>query len=548
MDLIKRLRTAFIIMTIMPIFMIILIGKLIVTYQLNSIQETYDIESDTVQIIANPMQILNRVTRSIFNKINFAAKKTPEKLEEQAYIEALNEELKEKYSYLLVRKGDSIVFNGNPQISSRVLSMLPGFGEYDTALDGGIYIGGKTPVLLKNQDFYYSDGSEGTVFIVTNVTTLVPQIKNSAIQVVFSFLVIIILTSVILILWLYRGIIRPLNTLKQATQELKQGNLDYSISGNPEDEIGQLCEDFEAMRLHFKELIEMQMQYEQDSRELISNISHDLKTPLTAIKGYAEGLLDHVADTPERQEKYLRTIYNKASDMSVLVDELSFFSKIDCNTIPYNFSPIPVADYFQDCMEELRLDLEVKNIKLVYENEVDHTVKVLADPEQMKRVINNIVGNAVKYLGKESGIICLNIKEYQKQIQISISDNGVGIAEKDLPFIFDRFYRADASRNSKKGGTGLGLAIVRKIVEEHSGRVWAESQEGKGTTIHIALPKYQEMPEPKSEEGKKEEKTGEEFPKQKKMPEKQQIKDKWNKGRTEQNHSRRMKSWKKTKF
>ena len=294
--------------------------------------------------------------------------------------------------------------------------------------------------------------------------------------------------------------IRPLNTLKEATKELKNGNLDYSITGNSDDEIGQLCLDFEEMRVHLKDLIEVQMQYEQDSRELISNISHDLKTPLTAIKGYAEGLIDKVADTPERQEKYLKTIYNKANDMSVLVDELSFFAKIDCNNIPYNFNLIPVTDYFQDCMEELRLDLEVKNIKLVYENEVDHSVKVLADPEQMKRVINNIVGNAVKYLGKASGKITMNIKEYKKQIQISISDDGVGIAEKDLPFIFDRFYRADASRNSKKGGTGLGLAIVRKIVEEHSGRVWAESIEGQGTTIYIALPKYLE--ETKSTEEK----------------------------------------------
>ena len=451
-------------MIIIPVFAIILTGKLIVTYQLNSIQETYDVESDTIQVIANPMNILNRLTRSIFNQLNLTAKKNPEKLENEDYIREINKELRKKYSYLLVRKGKQIVFNGDMESSSRIITMLPNFGEYDTILDGGIYISGKNPVLLKNQDFYYSDGEEGTIFIVTDVTTLVPQIKNSAIQVVISFLVII------------------------------------SITGNSDDEIGQLCLDFEEMRVHLKDLIEVQMQYEQDSRELISNISHDLKTPLTAIKGYAEGLIDKVADTPERQEKYLKTIYNKANDMSVLVDELSFFAKIDCNNIPYNFNLIPVTDYFQDCMEELRLDLEVKNIKLVYENEVDHSVKVLADPEQMKRVINNIVGNAVKYLGKASGKITMNIKEYKKQIQISISDDGVGIAEKDLPFIFDRFYRADASRNSKKGGTGLGLAIVRKIVEEHSGRVWAESIEGQGTTIYIALPKYLE--ETKSTEEK----------------------------------------------
>lgn len=534
MDLKKRLKTAFMIMIIIPIFMILLTGKLIVTYQLNSIQEMYDVESDTVQIIANPMQILNRVTRSIFNQINLTAKKNPEKLEDESYIKELNEELSKKYSYLLIRRGQQIVFNGNIEESSRVITMLPEFGEYDTTLDGGIYLSGKTPVLLKNQDFYYSDGEQGTIFIVTDVTTLVPQIRNSAIQVIVSFLVIIIITAIILIFWLYRSMICPLNILKDATRELKNGNLDYSITGNPEDEIGQLCLDFEEMRIQLKNLIEMQMQYEQDSRELISNISHDLKTPLTAIKGYAEGLLDKVADTPQRQEKYLKTIYNKANDMSALVDELSFFSKIDCNNIPYNFTPIPVTDYFQDCMEELRLDLEVKNIELVYENEVDRCVKVLADPEQMKRVINNIVGNAVKYLGKDSGKITMSIKEYKKRIQISISDNGMGIAEKDLPFIFDRFYRADASRNSKKGGTGLGLAIVRKIVEEHSGQVWAESIEGEGTTIYISLPKYLEEAKPS--------KSLTEQPKKLNSIDLDEKKE----DKKEKKHIRRIKGWKKT--
>ena len=295
-------------MIIIPVFAIILTGKLIVTYQLNSIQETYDVESDTIQVIANPMNILNRLTRSIFNQLNLTAKKNPEKLENEDYIREINKELRKKYSYLLVRKGKQIVFNGDMESSSRIITMLPNFGEYDTILDGGIYISGKNPVLLKNQDFYYSDGEEGTIFIVTDVTTLVPQIKNSAIQVVISFLVIIIITATILIFWLYRGMIRPLNTLKEATKELKNGNLDYSITGNSDDEIGQLCLDFEEMRVHLKDLIEVQMQYEQDSRELISNISHDLKTPLTAIKGYAEGLIDKVADTPERQEKYLKTI------------------------------------------------------------------------------------------------------------------------------------------------------------------------------------------------------------------------------------------------
>ena len=482
----------FFIIIIIPILLITASGKAIITYQLNSIQEAYDVESDTLQVITNPLQILNRLTRDVFNRIKLCAIKEPAELEDMSYIASLNEEITEKYSFLVVRKEDQFVFAGDEVMLSKIKKSLPKFGEYSTEVDGGIYVGGKHPFLLKQQDFYFSDGSEGTVFVVTDVNTLVPQIKQSAIQAVVSFVVIISMTAFLLIMWLYRSIIRPLDTLKKATKEMKEGNLDFSISGSADDEIGQLCQDFEEMRIHLKELIEVRMQYERESRELISNISHDLKTPLTAIKGYAEGLIDGVADTPERQEKYLKTIYTKASDMSVLVDELSLYSKIDSNTVPYNFSIINVADYFNDCIDELRFDLEVKNIRLGYEYSANPDAKAIADAEQLKRVINNIIGNAVKYMDKKEGRLNVRVKEISNFIQVEIEDNGAGISRKDLPNIFDRFYRADASRNSKKGGTGLGLAIAKKIIEEHEGRIWATSVEGAGTTMYFTIRRWME--------------------------------------------------------
>ena len=232
-------------------------------------------------------------------------------------------------------------------------------------------------------------------------------------------------------------------------------------------------------------------------QELISNISHDLRTPITAIKGYAEGIMDGVADTREKQEKYIKTIYTKANDLSSLVDELSFYSKIDCNTMPYTFSCINLGNYFEDCLGEITLDLEVKNIEVEYHNETDPSTIVNADAEQLKRVISNIVGNSVKYMGKKQGHISIRIMEgtsfnRAEEVVISIEDNGPGIAEKDIPFIFERFYRADASRNSTKGGTGLGLAIVKKIIEDHMGTIWAESEEDKGTTIYFTLRKCRE--------------------------------------------------------
>lgn len=494
MDLKRRLRMAFVIIIFLPLLMVCGIGKAIITYQVNSIQETYDVESNTMQLITNPLQILNRVTRDVYNRVKLAALKNPEYLENINYIKELNNELKDKYSFIVARKGNEIIFEGNSEKLQLIKNSLPQFGVYSTDVDGGIYVGGKNPFLLKQQDFYYSDGTPGTIFVITDVNTLVPQIKASAIQAVVSFIMIIVITALILIVWLYRGILRPLNTLKQATNEMKKGNLNFSISGDPDDEIGQLCENFEEMRIHLKELIESKMQYEQEVRELISNISHDLKTPLTAIKGYSEGILDGVADTPEKRDKYIKTIYSKANDMSVLVDELSLYSKIDSNTTSYVFSTIDVGEYFGDCIDEVSLDLELKNIELGYENTTAPDVKAIADAEQLKRVINNIIGNSVKYLGKKKGKINVRIKELGEFIQVQIEDNGVGIPAKDLPYIFDRFYRADASRNSKKGGSGLGLAIAKKIIEEHQGRIWASSDEGFGTSIFFTLKKWSSQP------------------------------------------------------
>ena len=175
----------------------------------------------------------------------------------------------------------------------------------------------------------------------------------------------------LLIMWIYRSLLRPLHKLQEATKQIRDGNLDFTLDVDDEDEIGMLCQDFEEMRLRLKESQEENLQYDKESKELISNISHDLKTPITAIKGYVEGIQDGVASSPEKLNKYIRTIYNKANDMDRLIDELTFYSKIDTNKIPYNFSKINVAEYFGDCVEEVGLDMETRGIELGYFNYVD---------------------------------------------------------------------------------------------------------------------------------------------------------------------------------
>ena len=203
--------------------------------------------------------------------------------------------------------------------------------------------------------------------------------------------------------------------------------------------------------------------------------------------------MDGVADTPEKIDKYIKTIYSKANDMDKLINELTTYSGIDNNRIPYNFRRINVADYFGDCVEEVGLDLESKNIKLNYEDLVESSTQIIADPEQLKRVINNIIGNSVKYLERENGEIDIRILDEVDSIRVEIEDNGKGIAAKDLPNIFERFYRTDASRNSSKGGSGIGLSIVKKIIEDHGGYIWATSKENEGTCMHFVIRKYQEQ-------------------------------------------------------
>ena len=320
------------------------------------------------------------------------------------------------------------------------------------------------------------------------------QVKLMAKDMILTATIILVFTALSVGLWIYRSIAVPLVKLKKATKNIKEGNLDFVLEVEGNDEFSQLCQDFEEMRKRLKESTEEKIRMDKENKELISNISHDLKTPITAVKGYVEGIMDGVADTPEKMDRYVRTIYNKTNEMDHLINELTFYSKIDTNRIPYTFSKLNVEDYFSDCAEELGLEMETRGIELVYANYVEKGVQVIADGEQIRRVIHNIVSNAIKYMEKPRGIIQLRVKDVGDFIQVEIEDNGKGIAAKDLPYIFDRFYRTDVSRNSSKGGSGIGLSIVKKIMEDHGGKVWATSRLGIGTIMYFVLRKYQEVP------------------------------------------------------
>ena len=328
---------------------------------------------------------------------------------------------------------------------------------------------------------------------IERVDRLMPQ--GVLTTLIITFFIIMFFIAAGLTRWIARGVFNPVNDLKIGMQQIADGNFDYVLDSDMTGEIGELYHNYEDMRLRLKESAEESIQNEAKNRELITNISHDLKTPITAIKGYVEGIMDGVCCTPEKMDKYIKTIYNKANDMDRLINELTIYSRIDANRIPYTFLRLNVREFFDDCIEEVGLDLESKHIELNYSNMVAEDTRVIADPEQLKRVINNIISNSVKYMDKEKekAIINFSIVDEGDAIKGEIEDNGRGIAAKDLPNIFERFFRSDSSRNSAKGGSGIGLSIVKKIVEDHGGYIWATSKEGEGTCMHFVLRKYEEV-------------------------------------------------------
>ena len=487
-----KLIITFLTISLLPMLLSLLAFLAIGTALVWTADRQFGLETADYSMMSDSIDAFSRRTDELFNRIQERADTEPASLEDGQYLDSLNGIAAENSSYIIVRKGDGIYYAGNAEAAKRIFDRLPSYGQENERPDSGFYFN-DLKKLVKQIDFRFSDGTEGSVFIVTMITSIFS--RSFLIDMFLAIVMILVLTGMVLTQWIHKSVFSPINRLNLAMQKIAEGNFEYTLESGDDNEIGELYRNYEDMRLRLKESAEEKVQNERQNRELISNITHDLKTPITAIKGYVEGIIDGVGDTRERQEKYLRTTYTKANDMDRLINELTYYSSIDNNRIPYNFHLINVAEFFGDCVEDVGLDLESKDIQLNYSNLVDPDTRIIADPEQLKKVINNIIGNSIKYMDKEKGVIDIRLLDEVDSIRVEIEDNGKGIAAKDLTNIFERFYRTDASRNSMKGGSGIGLSIVKKIIEDHGGYIWATSREGEGTCLHFVIRKYREAEE-----------------------------------------------------
>ncbi|ALC92943.1 hypothetical protein AM500_22075 [Bacillus sp. FJAT-18017] len=477
MSIQKKLMLAFGAMLVVPIlFFLIAVSALMLVYGEEGRLSSYVNE-------------LERIARrdELFGELKLMTTAEPDKLEQETYLNEMDSRLN-KYDYeLIIRIDGKLTYTDEMFKGVAIEDKLPSFGSFVNQVHESVEVDGK-PFKFRQHDYVLPDGREGSIFIVEEATSL-EQFALKHLPVIMVICVLaLLLTNGLLSYIVSRGIINPMKLLQDAAGKIMAGNLDFKLETKRKDEIGELIEDFEKMREKLKESIDRQIQFENDRKLLLSNISHDLKTPISSIKGYVEGIKDGIANTEEKRTKYIDIIYKRANEMDAMINELFLTSTLDLNQVPFHFEKVDLTRYIKDIAEVAELELRKKGIQLLLEMELELTVLVKADREKLMRVFNNIFQNSSKYMDKEAGKIEISLKERDGFAVVKIQDNGPGIQEESLPRVFDTFYRAEDSRNKKTGGSGLGLTIAKQIVEMHNGLIRVESIEGEGTTMIIALP------------------------------------------------------------
>ncbi|TCO72657.1 sensor histidine kinase [Marinisporobacter balticus] len=437
---------------------------------------------------ANPLKLTRAMgykSGKILRQLNIDYLNNKEKLKDINYLKTFDKELDEIFLGIVVKENGKVKYVSDIVNEERILTKLSDFGE-NTDIMYEIVV--KERFVVAAQRDFIIDDSNMSIYIIIDLLEEDAVINKAKIFTISVTILAVLIVAFGLTFSMYRGIIKPIEKLKNGTSHIKKGNLDYHIEDHRNDEMGNLIRDFEDMRLRLRRARDMQIKYEENRKNLISNISHDLKTPIMSIKGYIEGIKDGVAKSPEKMDKYINTIYDKANHMENLINELFLFSKLDLNKVEFDFQSIDIVKYLKYSIEDLSFDMEKIGGNIIF-NQENEEIRVIVDLQRLQRVILNIIQNSIKYKSDKNLVIQINIEEYEAFVQIEIKDNGKGISKEDLPYIFDRFYRADKSRNTSIGGSGLGLAISKQIIKAHGGDIWAESELNKGTSIFFFIRK-----------------------------------------------------------
>ncbi|WP_054707367.1 HAMP domain-containing sensor histidine kinase [Bacillus sp. JCM 19041] len=480
-----KLIISYVLMTIIPIVLFVLFLHLLFHLFLTNVeemQEYYQLE-DEESIEAFFYEDLALIT-----EVKQVVLANPAQLLNSSFVKTYEEKLEQRQMAILVRKGQEIT-NGSNLETNELVSGLPGhnLGVNQVSANHQGHIGeDDSSWLYTGVDFYFDDGDEGTVFITLDVKPVQSLITDAVPLLIAGFVLAFLLANGLITYVISRQFIRPLKKLQLSAAEIAEGNLAQETGVVQKDEIGQLALVFDEMREKLKRSEDLQEQYEENRKKLINNISHDLKTPITAIKGHVQGITDGIAKDQNKLDKYVQVIQRKATEMDRLINELLLFSKLDLNSIPFQFEKVKASDYISDIVEAARV--EYGGVEVTMDLQIDAETSIWADREQLYKVFANLLANSVKFMDKDRRKMDIRVLEEHRFLKVTIIDNGKGIGEEDLPSIFDRFYRVETSRNAELGGSGIGLAIAKQIIDAHNGEMGVTSKLGKGTAIYFTVP------------------------------------------------------------
>lgn len=438
------------------------------------------------KMLTQQRQLTKNETTS-YARLDYFLKKSPALLETpfDPQVKATIKQIQNKGLLVVIRKNQNFTYYSPELVKKSLRVHAPKYEMNNLKPTGTIDNAGRLYRYLK-ADFYYSDGSKGSFWILKRESNLFEFFTRWGIWVILAIVALGILAAWLINRQLQKTIIRPLEQLQQATKEFQPlAPLNLRQKAAMASEVACLQQSFNTMWQDLQQAAKKQQQLEKQRKELIANISHDLKTPMTSIIGYVEGLLDGVANTPAKQKHYLQVIHEKSLSLNDLIEELFLYAKLDSDEFSLNFEQVDLGKFLNEFYRQ-------------YQAQCDLTITLLTQPMpvkldsfQMKRVLTNVTQNSLKFADPQKKALQLKVSliSQDKWWVIKLSDNGIGIADCEITHVFERFYRVDKSRTPAVKGSGLGLSIVQQIMQAHHGKVELTSQLGRGTTVWLYLPK-----------------------------------------------------------
>ncbi|WP_139132062.1 cell wall metabolism sensor histidine kinase WalK [Fusibacter sp. 3D3] len=328
------------------------------------------------------------------------------------------------------------------------------------------------PIIFQNEII-------GVIFMSVNADFIFENVQNILDKLIIIFL-IALFVSFFISVFFAEIISTPIESLTESVKKVTLGNYQTKVEVKGNDEIGALGNAFNSMSVKL-------FQVDDRRKKFVSNVSHELRTPMTSMKIVSDTLLsqDHWDEAIYRE--FMQDINSEVDRLNNIIDSLLYLVRIEKDEIELDYSVTYVNYLIEKVIKTIKPIAQMKHIEITFIS--NNKIQINLDQEKMQQCLLNIVGNAVKYT-PENGMVNVSLTDRRDTIAISIMDNGIGIPEKDVPFIFDRFYRVDEARARKTGGTGLGLSIAQQIVQLHQGSIEVTSHMNQGTDITIILPKH----------------------------------------------------------